>query len=118
MVNPKNLMYWVDSWKNTNPGKVNGVHLFLIAIQKARRARDLWRKKPKNWIYKIGNTREIVYKEFERSPAVMKMGVSGHFLRHSGNPFHKFMVPMEKYAKYFIDNSDPEWLKRNDYELV
>ena len=113
MVNPKSLMYWVDNWRDADPGEIGGKKLNLIAIQHARRLRNLWRKRPKNLIYKIGNTREIVYKRYSKSPAVMKMGIS---IKRLGN--HPNAVSMEKYAKYFIDKKNPDWLERNNYELV
>lgn len=118
MVDPNKLMYWVDNWRESNPGKIDGIPLRLIATQTERRITKFWKKSIKNWIYEIHGTRLIVYKEFPLSPAVMKMGLSGHFLEKSGNPMHKKSIPMEQYAMYFLDNADPEWLKRNDYVLV
>ena len=113
MVDPKSLMYWVDNWRNADPGEVGGKKLALIAIQHARRLRNLWRKKPKNYIYRIGKGREIVYKRYSKSPAVMKMGISIKRLRN-----HPNAVSMEKYAEYFIDHKDSDWLERNNYELI
>ncbi len=113
MVDPKSLMYWVDDWREADPGEVGGKKLNLIAIQHARRARNLWRKRPKNLIYRIGKGREIVYKRYSKSPAVMKMGIS---IKRLGN--HPYAVSMEDYAMYFIDKIDADWLQRNNYELV
>jgi len=122
VLDPNALMFWVDKWKDITDsfaGKIDGKLLRLIAIQRERR---LWKRligrKIKNWIYYIEGTRLIVYKEFPKSAGAMKMGLSGHFLKTSGSPYHKFAVPMETYARYFLDNIDPDWLKRNDYELI
>lgn len=109
-VDPKELMYWTDDYKKSNPGSVNGQPLKLIGIQVIKRV--LRPKITKNYIYRIGNTREIVYKPFESAPAVMKMGISGvTWERHPNS------VSMEDYAKYFIDKVDLAWLKRNNFEV-
>lgn len=121
-LDPNALMFWVDNWKeitDIHAGKIDGKPLLEIAHQKERR---LWKKligrKIKNYIYHISGTRLIVYKEYKKSAAVMRMGLSGHFLKMSGNPLHKYAVSMETYARYFLDGIDPDWLARNDYELV
>ena len=110
-VDPKELMYWVDDWRKSDPGTVNGQPLQLYGIQVIKRF--LRPKVTKNWIYRIGTTREIVYKPFPKAPAVMKMGISGNTWAQ-----HPKSVSMEQYAKYFIDRVDLDWLKRNSFELV
>lgn len=118
MVDPNSLMYWVDDWRNRDPGTVGGKKLIVIAHQMARRARDLWRKKPKNVIFQIEDTREIVYKRRFDGVAAMKMGISQKRIWNSKDPRHKHAVPMEEYAKYFIDKIDADWLARNNYVLM
>jgi len=122
MVDFTKLMFWVDDWTDVNPGIVGGQPLKLIAIQKERRIRKFWKKSIKNWIYRIGDTKMIVYKEYPLSPAVMKMGLSGHFLRNSGSPYHKYAKTMEFYFDAFVGNPSElkflMWRDLNDYELV
>ncbi len=116
-------MYWCDDvidddpkTKDYNPGTVKGQKLILIALQWNRRR---FRKdRIKNYIYTIGDSRELVYKRFRASPAVMKMGVSIKRLMLFGNPMHRLAVSMERYAKYFLDAYNDDWLERNDYTLV
>lgn len=110
MIDPRELMYWVDDYKKAYPGTIDNQPLKLIGLQVIKRF--LKPKITKNYIYRIGNTREIVYKTYEFSPAVMKMGISSTtWERHSKS------VSMEDYAKYFIDRIDLEWLKRNSFEV-
>lgn len=122
MVNPDRLMYMVDDWRDSKPGKVDGRDLILIAVQKERRLSKFWKKSIKNWIYRIAGTKEIVYKEYPASPGVMRMGLKGSFLRNSGNPWHRKSVPMEEYYDMFVANKNRPtyvaWRKRNDFSLI
>jgi len=122
-INFMTLMYWCDdvidddpSTRDYDPGTVKDQPLILVAVQYDRRKRRQGRIK--NYIYRIGSTREIVYKKFRKSPAVMKMGVSLKRLLTSGKPYHKFAVSMEQYADYILDNEEPQWLKRNDFRRI
>jgi hypothetical protein len=118
---PDNAVMWkLDDWKDDNPktndynpGKLDGKELRLIALQKERRLRNLFFKTTKNWIYHVGNTRLIVYKPFPKCAGVIPMGLSlKSGLRHPKS------VPMETYAKLFIDRIDIIWLHENDFVLV
>lgn len=111
MVNPKLLMRWVDDFNDVDPGTVDNHPLTLIAHQIIKRF--LRKKVTHNWIYQVGDFREIAYKPYPLCPAVMKMGVSGRTFKQ-----HPNSVSMESYAQYFLDKVDPAWLKRNRYELV
>lgn len=97
--------------RNSCPGKVNGHNLILIGKQIERRFFN--RGKTKHLIYLEEGTRNIWYKQSNCNAGVVKMGFSLSELDKDSNS-----VPMEEYAKYFIDKSDPEWLKQNDFVLV
>ena len=122
MVDWRQLIFWVDDWRDTDPGQIKGQPLILVGVQKERRIRKLWKKSIKNWIYAIDGSKMIVYKEYPLSPAVMKMGLSGHFLNKSGNPMHRYAVDMDYYYDVFVHNlfdiDNIEWRERNNYELV
>lgn len=115
---PENAVMWkLDDWTDNNPktndydpGVLDGKKLKLIALQRERRL--LIFKTTKNWIYQVGDSRLIVYKPFSKCAGVVPMGLSlTSGLRHPKS------VPMETYAKLFIDKIDPQWLKDNDFVL-
>lgn len=118
MVDPNLLTGFVADINDRCPGrfpKENPKKLIKIAIQKERRLFGLIKTgATKNIIYKLEGTRDLVYKEKnECHPGVIMMGLSGKNWKS-----HPKSVPMEMYAKYFLDVIDPQWLKRNDYEFV
>lgn len=92
------------------PGKVNTHQLQVIGRQTERRL--FGRRKIKHLIFVEDTTRNIWYKTSLDAVGVVMMGFSLKTLE-----FHKLAVPMEEYARLFLDNSDPAFLKRNDYEL-
>ena len=118
MLDIREVVRLVDDFQDDNfstrdscPGKVNGNELIPIGRQIERR---LFRKsRIKHLIYVEQNTRNIWYKDSHCNAGVIAMGFSIKNLE-----MHPKSVPMEQYAKYFIDESDPEWLKRNDFELL
>lgn len=116
MANPDSLMSLVDGWRDPEarcPGSVGGLKLIPIAIQTHRRLRNLFKKTPKHIIYQLGNTRGIWYKNSKCHVMAVKMGLSIRRLA-----MHPKAVPMEQYAKYFIDKIDVDWLKRNNYQFI
>lgn len=115
MVDPNLLTGFVDDIKDRCPGSFKGKRLIKIAIQKERRLFGLIKTGTvKNIVYRLDGTREIVYKEKnECHPGVVMMGLSG-----KNWEMHPKSVSMERYARYFLDKIDHEWLKRNDYELL
>ena len=120
---------FVDDWKdhdpktrNSSPGTVNGNKLYQIGIQKERRLlKILTGHSIKNYIFVEQGTRNIWYKQSFNNAGVVMMGFSLSLL----GP-HPKSVPMETYAKAFLDGGYiPElkadadaWLKRNDYVLT
>lgn len=115
MVDPNLLTGFVDDINDRCPGSFKGKRLIKIGIQKQRR---LFSKilfgSVKNIIYNLEGTRDIVYKEKnECHPGVIMMGLKGDTW-----VMHPKSVPMTQYASYFLDDADPDWLKRNDFELV
>ena len=115
MVDPNLLTGFVDNINDRCPGAFKGKRLIQIGIQKQRRLFGIIpRGKPKNIIYKLEGTRDIVYKEKnECHPGVIMMGLKGDTWI-----MHPKSVSMEAYAKYFLDLVDRDWLARNDYELT
>lgn len=116
MVDPNSLMALVDDWRTKEgrcPGSIDGLNLIPIAIQTHRRARNLWRKTPKHIIYVRGNTREVWYKNSECHVMGVKMGLSIKRLA-----MHPKSVPMEQYAKFFIDKVDMDWIDRNNFQFI
>ena len=99
--------------RDSCPGKVNKHKLVLIGQQRERRIiKLLLNKKIKHYIFREEGTRNIWYKNSVCNPGVVMMGFSLSLLK-----MHPNAVPMEKYAKYFIDNIDAEWLAQNDFVL-
>lgn len=98
--------------RNSCPGTVNGHKLIHIANQTQRRFGFL-PKRVKHLIYIEEGTSNIWYKNSKCNAGVVVMGFSLSRLRR-----HPNAIPMEDYMKYFIDEIDPSWLKRNDYVLV
>lgn len=92
------------------PGKVYGHKLIPIANQIQRRT--IGRKSIKHIIFLEEGTRNIWYKKSICDTGVVKMGFSLNELR-----MDKKSIPMEIYAKYFIDRINPQWLKDNDFEF-
>jgi len=121
ILDPNVLMALVDDWldhdprtRDSSPGTVKGRKLILIGLQHERRPNKISKGNLiKNWIFKLAGTKEIVYKEGFNNAGWVRMGVSPKM-----NGYHPKAVPMVQYAKYFIDVSNPAWLKNNDYELV
>lgn len=108
----------VDAWTDNDPktrdscpGKINGNQLEPIAIQWNRRLK-FW-KRQKYIIYQEHGTRNIWYKRSKCNAGVVAMGFS---LKRLAN--HPKSISMEAYAKYFLDNWDSKWLKRNNYQLI
>jgi len=95
---------------NSSPGKIDGKRLIKIGLQKERRL--LVFKRTKHIIFVLEGTREIWYKNNFDYPVAVAMGFKVSQLK-----WHPKAVPMEQYARYFLDKSDMEWLERNDYEL-
>lgn len=99
--------------RNSSPGKVNGNQLIQIGIQKERRLlKILTGHKIKHYIFQEEGTRNIWYKQGFNNAGVVKMGFSLKELA-----MDKRSVPMETYARYFLDNIDPDWMERNNFEL-
>lgn len=115
MVDPNLLTGFVDDINSRCPGTFKGKKLIRIAVQKERRLFGLIKTgSVKNIIYQLAGTRDIVYKEKnECHPGVIMMGLKGDTW-----VMHPKSVPMTKYAEYFLDRVDLDWLKRNDFELV
>ena len=97
--------------RDSCPGKVNGHKLIHIGNQIERRI--FRRGRVKHLIYLEEGTRNIWYKDSNCSPGAVAMGFSTKRLAN-----HPNAVPMEQYAKYFIDQVDDSWLARNDFQLV
>lgn len=119
--------------KNASPGKVDGQQLNLIAYQFQR----TWNPKSwfgngqiKNWIYRVGSSRTVVYKQGPDNPGVCLMGIS-----INRQDYHPNAVPMEMYAKLFIDRNDgdadvvkyvhaggvhsiSQWMAQNAFKLL
>ena len=113
------VVRFVDDFMDDNyhtrdscPGTVNKHKLIHIANQTQRRFGFLPRT-VKNLIYLEQDTGNIWYKRSKCNVGVVAMGFSISRLDR-----HPKSVPMEQYTKYFVDESDPEWLARNDYVLV
>jgi len=99
------------STRDSSPGKVFGHQLKKIGVQIQRR---LFRRgKVKHVIFVEEGTRNIWYKNSFNNAGVVAMGFSLSRLT-----MHPNAVSMEEYARYFLDDSDPDWLERNDFELV
>ncbi|MDE1862714.1 MAG: hypothetical protein KGI33_07370 [Thaumarchaeota archaeon] len=96
-IDPNSLQFWADK-PHTPPFKIDGKPVKLIATQKSRRKPT----DPTNFVYNITGTRIIVYNQSQNSPAFMKIAPDND---------------MESYAMRFLDKSDPDWLKLNDYIL-
>ena len=99
--------------KDTCPGTLDGKKLIQVGIQLERRIGKLFFKSVKYRIYVLEGTRTIWYKVNKCYPSVVAMGFKRETLK-----MHKSAVPMEQYAAYFLDNSDPQWLKDNDFMLT
>lgn len=117
-MNMNSVVRFVDDWRDkdpktrdSSPGKLDGKQLIKIGVQKERRLLVL--KRVKHVIFVLQGTREIWYKNTFDYPVVVAMGFKASELK-----FHPKAIPMEEYANLFLDNSNPNWLKRNDYELV
>lgn len=117
MVDVNTAVRFVDDFLDGNPktrdscpGKVNGNKLIPIANQIQRRT--VGRKSIKHIIFIEQGTRNIWYKKSICDAGVVKMGFSLSELRMDARS-----VPMEVYAKYFIDRLNPQWLKDNDFEF-
>jgi len=109
---------FVDAFQDDNPktmdscpGRVNNRDLIAIAVQYNRRFRFFKRKK--NIIYREGATRNIWYKRSKCNAGVVIMGFSLSRLKN-----HPNAIPMQRYAEFFLDDRNPEWLERNDYKLI
>ena len=98
--------------RDSCPGTVNQHKLIHIANQMQRRFGFL-PKTVKNIIYLESETSNIWYKRSKCSAGIVAMGFSLSRLAR-----HPSARSMEDYTKYFIDEIDPDWLKRNDYVLV
>lgn len=96
--------------RDSCPGKINKHKLIVIGYQKERRL--LIFKRIKHIIYREATTRNIWYKNSECNPGVVMMGFSLSRLA-----LHPNAVTMEKYAEYFLDISNADWLERNNYVL-
>lgn len=130
--------FFVDAWRDNDPttrdaspGKVDGQQLVLIGQQRQRTFWHGFGQGPvKNWIYKVGNMRQVVYKQGPDNPGVVLMGIS-----LSRMDYHPNALPMETYCKIFIDKNETdadvqkvikdggcktlqEWLAQNNFELV
>lgn len=112
------VVRFVDDYNDKNPktndscpGKVFGHKLIRIGIQKERRL--LVFKRVKHVIFVEEGTRNIWYKNNFCYPVAVSMGFKASQLK-----MHPMAVPMEQYARYFLDQADNDWLDRNDYELV
>lgn len=99
--------------RDTCPGTVNGHKLIKIALQKERRIFKKIIRPIKHIIYREEGTRSIWYKQSECNAGVVMMGFSMKEM-----DWDRKAVPMETYAKYFIDIIDADWLARNDYVLT
>lgn len=113
-----NVVRFVDDYldndpktRNSSPGKVFGHNLILIGKQIERR--PFRQKRVKHLIFQEEGTRNIWYKNTFDYPSIVAMGFSTSKLTQ-----HPKAVPMEQYARYFIDRIDEDWIKRNDFELV
>lgn len=111
--NMDKLVLFVDSVKNRCPGTIRGKRLIPIAIQKERRIFKRLFKPIKTYIFVLEGTRNIYYKQDLCHPSVIAFGYSKDDPDWDGKS-----VPMEIYAKLFIDRVDPEWLERNDYTIL
>lgn len=116
----KQVVRFVDAFEDSDPrtrdvcpGTVYGHKLIHVANQTQRRLRFFGRKKVKNVIYLEEGTANIWYKRSKCNVGVVAMGFSLSRLK-----MHPSAVSMEQYAKYFIDEIDPDWLERNDYVIV
>ena len=98
--------------RDSSPGKVDGHRLILIGTQKERRLLKKFVWPTKNFIFVEEGTRNIWYKPSFNNAGVVAMGFSLKLLDN-----HPKAVPMEQYASYFLDKSDPVWLARNDFVL-
>jgi hypothetical protein len=98
--------------RQTCPGTVNGNKLVLIAKQTSRRFGFL-PSKIKNVIFIEKGTRNIWYKRSICNVGVVKMGFSLSRL-----DTHPSAIPMEEYARRFIDRFDVDWLVRNNYSFI
>ena len=132
--------FFVDAWRdndpktrNASPGKVDGQQLNLIALQYQRTWNpSTWfgKGQVKNWIYRVGSSRIVVYKQGPDNPGVCLMGIS-----IKRQDFHPNAIPMELYAKLFIDRDDTDiavmgyvtkagvssikaWMEQNSFELL
>lgn len=125
----------VDNWRERNPGMLDDKPLRLIAIQKQRRLKRIFRGKVKHYIYWQEGTKNIWYKNAKDSVGVVKMGFSIKRLNS-----HPNAVPMEFYHDVFtmphsliplsllpesqkktleeLALTGAAWLSLNDYELV
>lgn len=112
------VVRFVDDYRDKDPktvdscpGKVYGNQLVRIGVQIERRIFGL-RKSVKHIIFVEEGTRNIWYKNTFCYPSVVAMGFSASKLI-----FHPKAVSMQEYAKYFLDQVDTDWLKRNDFVL-
>jgi len=125
----------VDNWRERYPGTIDGHPLKLLAIQKERRLRRIFKGKVKHWIYWQESSKNIWYKNSKDAVGVVKMGFS---LRRLSE--HPNAVPMEFYHDVFtmphslipisllpeaskktleqLALTGAEWMRLNDYELV
>lgn len=117
-MNMQGIVRFVDAWtdndpktRDSSPGTLDGKKLVAIGVQKERRL--LVFKRVKHVIFRLKGTREIWYKNNFDYPVAVAMGFSLSRL-----DLHPKAIPMEQYAKLFIDKTDLEWLARNDFELV
>lgn len=100
----------VDDYLKPNPGTINNNKLILVGHQIQRRV--FGKGKIKHYIFVEEGTRNIWYKEALHSIGVVAMGFSYTKLK-----LHPKAIPMEHYAKLFLDEADNEWLKQNDFVI-
>ena len=113
------MVRFVDDFRHSCPGTVNGNTLVHIANQIQRRR---WRKnKIKHMIFQEKGTRNLWYKNSNCNAGVVAMGFS--LKRLDMHPKAKTSL---YYADKFLGPEQPDnkwtermnWLKRNDFELI
>jgi hypothetical protein len=101
---------------NFNPGLLHNYPLKPVAVQYKRTFNPAtWFGKGRitNWIYRIDTYRYLVYKPFPLDRVATIMGFSRKSMM-----WHPKAVSMEDYCRYILDNIDPAWLERNNFERV
>lgn len=137
VIDPNQLMIKLDGFDNArtgnfNPGTYNGQKLKLLAVQREKTWHGgvFGKGAVKYTVYQIGTLRTVVYKPFVACPMAMMMGLS-----LTNMYWDKHAVPMELYAKMFIDRNNldldvqnyikaggcktiKDWMDQNNFELI